>query len=86
MRSIHANSAREAIVKMCTLPSSGARQLNTRLFWNAYAALIDPDNPHVRRTDRHTVTDLISLVRYTLEQDEDLGSGGGQSSTQFLKI
>jgi len=43
------------------------------LLWNAYAALeIDTNNRHVRRTDRHTVTDLICLVRYTLEQEEDL--------------
>ncbi len=43
------------------------------LLWNAYAALeADPDHPKVRRTDRHTVTDLISLVRYTLDQDPDL--------------
>ena len=43
------------------------------LLWNAYAAIeIDPQHPHVRRTDRHTVTDLISLVRYTLKQEADL--------------
>jgi len=43
------------------------------LLWSAYVALeIDPENPHVRRTDRHTVTDLISLVRFTLKQEADL--------------
>lgn len=43
------------------------------LLWNAYAAIeIDPANPHIRRTDRHTVTDLISLVRFTLKQEENL--------------
>jgi len=43
------------------------------LLWSAYVALeIDPENRHVRRTDRHTVTDLISLVRFTLKQEADL--------------
>jgi len=43
------------------------------LLWNAYVALEgDPKNPHARRTDRHTVTDLISLVRFALEQEADL--------------
>jgi type I restriction enzyme R subunit len=43
------------------------------LIWNAYAALeIDPGHPKVRRADRHTVTDLVSLVRFTLGQDNEL--------------
>lgn len=39
------------------------------LLWNAYLAL---DVEHVRRADRHTVTDLISLVRFALEQESEL--------------
>ena len=39
------------------------------LLWSSYAAL---DAAHVRKADRHTVTDLIAIVRYTLEQKQDL--------------
>jgi type I restriction enzyme R subunit len=39
------------------------------LLWNAYAAL---DVEHVHRADRHTVTDLIALIRFTLRQDSEL--------------
>ena len=39
------------------------------LLWNAYAAL---DVEHVHRADRHTITDLISLIRFTLQQDAEL--------------
>jgi type I restriction enzyme R subunit len=39
------------------------------LLWNAYAAI---DSPHVRRADRHTVTDLIALIRFALEQEQEL--------------
>jgi type I restriction enzyme R subunit len=39
------------------------------LLWNAYAAI---DSSHVHRADRHTVTDLIALIRYTLERDAEL--------------
>jgi len=39
------------------------------LLWNAYAAL---DVEHVHRADRHTVTDLISLIRFALQQDAEL--------------
>jgi len=39
------------------------------LIWNAYQAL-DTDN--VQRSDRHTATDLITLIRYTLEHDHEL--------------
>jgi len=43
------------------------------LLWSAYVALeVDAEHPHVRRPDRNTVTDLISIVRYTLEQDDQL--------------
>jgi type I restriction enzyme R subunit len=41
------------------------------LLWNAYVAL-DADGHHVRRAARHTVTDLIALVRYELHQDNEL--------------
>jgi type I restriction enzyme, R subunit len=39
------------------------------LLWNAYLAL---DVEHVHRADRHTVTDLIALIRYELHQDNEL--------------
>ena len=39
------------------------------LIWNAYQAL-DTDN--VQRADRHTATDLITLIRYTLEHAHEL--------------
>ncbi len=39
------------------------------LIWNAYAA-IEVDN--VRHADRHTVTDLVSLVRFALGTDHEL--------------
>ncbi len=41
------------------------------LLWKAYEAL-DTGRARVRRADRHTVTDLIALVRYALEEDSDL--------------
>ena len=41
------------------------------LLWNAYAAL-EGETTRVYRADRHTVTDLVSLVRYTLGQDNEL--------------
>lgn len=37
--------------------------------WNAYQAL---DADRVQQSDRHTATDLISLIRYTLEHDNEL--------------
>lgn len=43
------------------------------LIWKAYAAIeVDPEHPRVRRADRHTVTDLVSLVRFTLGRDNEL--------------
>ena len=39
------------------------------LIWNAYQAL-EADN--VKRADKHTATDLITLIRYTLEVDREL--------------
>jgi len=39
------------------------------LIWNAYAA-IEVDN--VRHAARHTVTDLVSLVRFTIGTDHEL--------------
>lgn len=43
------------------------------LLWNAYAILEgDLTHPRVHRTDRHTVTDLVSLIRFTLGQDNEL--------------
>lgn len=43
------------------------------IIWNAYAAIeVDLTHPKVRRADRHTVTDLVSLIRFTLGQDSEL--------------
>jgi type I restriction enzyme R subunit len=39
------------------------------LIWNAYQAL---EADHVKRADKHTATDLITLIRYTLEVDREL--------------
>jgi len=39
------------------------------LLWNAYEAV---DGATVRHSDRHVVTDLITLVRYALGQDDQL--------------
>ncbi|MFZ5869190.1 MAG: type I restriction-modification enzyme R subunit C-terminal domain-containing protein [Actinomycetota bacterium] len=39
------------------------------LIWNAYQAI---EIDRVRHADRHTVTDLVSLVRFTLGQDDEL--------------
>jgi len=41
------------------------------LIWNAYAA-IEVDKVH--HADRHTVTDLVSLVRFALGTDDELVS------------
>ena len=37
--------------------------------WNAYQAL---NSDSVKSTDRHTATDLIALIRYTLEHEQEL--------------
>jgi type I restriction enzyme R subunit len=43
------------------------------LIWNAYQALDAQLDAHrVQRADRHTATDLITLIRYTLEHDHRL--------------
>jgi type I restriction enzyme R subunit len=39
------------------------------LIWNAYRAL---EGEQVRKSDKHTATDLISLIRFTLEQENTL--------------
>lgn len=39
------------------------------LIWAAYAAV---DTKHVRHSDRHTLTDLVSLLRFTLGTDGEL--------------
>ena len=46
-----------------------ARSWTIGLIWNAYQAL-DPD--HVTNTDKHTATDLITLLRYTLQAEREL--------------
>ncbi|HEY2297285.1 MAG TPA: DEAD/DEAH box helicase family protein [Jatrophihabitans sp.] len=43
------------------------------IIWNAYAAIeADPTHPRVRRADRHTAADLVSLIRFTLGVDDTL--------------
>jgi type I restriction enzyme R subunit len=43
------------------------------LIWNAYAALeAGHEHPRIRRADRNTVTDLVSLIRFTLGQADQL--------------
>jgi type I restriction enzyme R subunit len=39
------------------------------LIWSAYEAI---EADRVRHADRHTVTDLVSLVRFTLGEDQEL--------------
>ena len=39
------------------------------LIWNAYEAL-SPE--HVKKSSRHTATDLVTLIRYTLGMDDNL--------------
>lgn len=41
----------------------------TDIIWNAYEALYAN---HVRHSDRHTLTDLVSLLRYTVGADDEL--------------
>src|SRR5665647_1770767 len=43
------------------------------VLWRAYEALeVDSTHPRVRHADRHTVTDLVSLIRFTLGQENEL--------------
>jgi type I restriction enzyme R subunit len=43
------------------------------IIWNAYATIeVDLAHPRVRRADRHTATDLVSLIRFTLGVDDTL--------------
>ena len=44
-------------------------QWTPELIWKAYEAL---DAGRVKRSDRHTVTDLISLIRFTIGADDTL--------------
>ena len=39
------------------------------MLWNAYRAL---DADKVKQADKHTATDLITLIRYTLEEAPEL--------------
>jgi len=39
------------------------------LIWSAYVAL---EYTGVRRSDKHTLTDLVSLIRYTIGEDDEL--------------
>lgn len=39
------------------------------IIWQAYEVL---DGPRVHHSDRHTLTDLVSLLRYTVKADDEL--------------
>ncbi|WP_285687848.1 type I restriction endonuclease subunit R [Actinoplanes sp. NBRC 103695] len=45
------------------------RNWSVALVWAAYEAL---EQDLVRHSDRHTLTDLVSLIRYTVGQDDEL--------------
>jgi type I restriction enzyme R subunit len=45
------------------------RSWTVDLIWKAYEAL---DGEHVHKTDKHTATDLITLVRFSLNQQNEL--------------
>ena len=49
--------------------ASPPRSWTIDLIWNAYQAI---ESEHVKRTDKHTATDLITLIRYTLQVDSEL--------------
>ncbi len=49
--------------------SAPPRSWTIDLIWNAYEAL---DGKSVTHSDRHTATDLITLIRYTLEVEREL--------------
>lgn len=49
--------------------ASPPRSWTIDLIWNAYKAI---ESEHVKRTDKHTATDLITLIRYTLQVDREL--------------
>jgi type I restriction enzyme R subunit len=49
--------------------SAPPRAWTIDLIWNAYQA-VEADN--VKKSDKHTATDLITLIRYTLELDHQL--------------
>lgn len=48
---------------------SPPRSWSIDLIWDAYQAL---ESDRVRRSDRHTASDLISLIRYTLDLESEL--------------
>ncbi len=50
------------------------------LIWSAYEAL---DESKVRHSDRHTVTDLVSLVRFTIGADQELVSYGDKVRERY---
>ena len=51
--------------------ASPPRSWSIDLIWGAYEAL---NADHVRKADKHTATDLITLIRYTLDLDSELVS------------
>lgn len=56
---------RDLADKIATPP----RSWTIAVIWKAYETL---DAEHVKKTDRHTATDLITLIRYTLEVEREL--------------
>jgi type I restriction enzyme R subunit len=57
------------ITEMANKIQAPPRSWSIGLLWNAYEAL---DATHVKKSPRHTATDLVTLIRYTLGLDEDL--------------
>ena len=56
-------------VKELARPSSGPRQWTPEKLWHAYEML---DKSKVRGSGGKMLTDLVSVVRYTLHQDDEL--------------
>ena len=59
----------DEITEMANKIQAPPRSWTIGLIWNAYEAL---DADHVKKSARHTATDLVTLIRYTLGLDDDL--------------
>ena len=59
----------DEISEMASKIQAPPRSWSIGLIWNAYEAL---DADHVKKSARHTATDLVTLIRYTLGLDADL--------------
>ena len=59
----------DEISEMASKIQAPPRSWSIGLIWNAYEAL---DADHVKKSARHTATDLVTLIRYTLGLDDNL--------------